>query len=121
MARHSKHSHKSYNKYGNRKKEFDGHKFDSKLELKRYKELKLLEKAGIITNLELKPKYTLQEGFSYKGEKFRPIVYTPDFRYEKNGKTVVEEVKGFPDTAYIIRKKLFLYANPDVDFVEIKE
>ena len=41
------------NKYFNKKVIIDGIKFDSKKEAKRYTELKLLKKAGIIKELEL--------------------------------------------------------------------
>ena len=45
-----------YRKYGNRKTVVDDIKFDSKAEARRYKELKLLEKSGIIKqSVEKKP------------------------------------------------------------------
>ncbi|MBQ2175640.1 MAG: DUF1064 domain-containing protein, partial [Alphaproteobacteria bacterium] len=46
-------------KYNNKKIIVDGIKFDSKKEALRYKELKMLEKAGIISNLQRQVKYTL--------------------------------------------------------------
>ena len=49
----------AYNKYRNIKTEVDGIKFDSKREAQRYQELKLLEKGGVISNLELQPKFEL--------------------------------------------------------------
>lgn len=55
-------------KYHNKKIIQDGIKFDSKLENKRYNELKMLEKAKIITDLKLQPKYELQPKFNRKGE-----------------------------------------------------
>ena len=47
-------------KYGNRKVTIDGITFDSKREMKRYCELKLLEKAGEISGLELQPEFDIQ-------------------------------------------------------------
>ena len=110
---------KPVNKHGNKKVTIDGNVFDSKMEGKRYRELKLLERAGEIFDLELQPKYRLQDAFKYDGTTYRSINYTPDFRYMKDGKIVVEEVKGFADTSYKIRKRLFLYQNPDILFYEL--
>ena len=46
-------------KYGNRKAVIDGITFDSKKEAQRYTELKLLEKAGKITGLQLQREFEL--------------------------------------------------------------
>ena len=51
------------NKYYNQKITIDGHEFPSKKEGNRYLELKLLQKAGEISNLELQPRFLLQESF----------------------------------------------------------
>jgi hypothetical protein len=47
------------NKYRNIKTIVDGITFASKKEAKRYSELKLLERAGMITDLELQPAFNL--------------------------------------------------------------
>lgn len=44
-----------YRKYHNTKTVADGIKFDSKLEAERYAQLKILERAGVIRELELQP------------------------------------------------------------------
>ena len=44
-------------KYGNTKVKVDGITFDSKAEARRYGELKLLERAGEITSMELQPTF----------------------------------------------------------------
>ena len=54
-----------YRKYGNQKVIIDGIKFDSKAEAERYKELKILERAGKIRGLRLQPKYLLQDNFNH--------------------------------------------------------
>ena len=46
----------SYNKFGNTKVVVDGIKFDSKKEANRYGNLKLLQKAGEISDLKLQVK-----------------------------------------------------------------
>ena len=48
-----------YSKFGAKKVERDGHKFDSKHEAGRYTELKLLQRAGKITDLRLQVPFLL--------------------------------------------------------------
>lgn len=103
------------NKYKASKVEFDGLKFDSKKEAKRYVILKELEKTGMIRNLERQVIYSLiptQRGADGKVIE-RECRYIADFRYEKNGKTVVEDVKGYRGgqaySLFKIKKKLMLY------------
>ena len=81
------------NKYKNRKVIVDDYIFDSIQESRRYKELKLLLKAGQIQNLELQPHFLLQESFRKNGKTYRKIEYIADFKYIENGKTIVEDVK----------------------------
>ena len=108
-----------YNKYNNKKTEVDGYTFASIKEAMRYQELKLLEKAGRIFNLELQPKFELVP----KTAKRREVNYVADFGYiEKDGDTltiVVEDVKGYRTKEYIIKRNLFEYQNPDIDFREV--
>ena len=79
------------NKYGARKVEFDGEKFDSKKELKRWHELQLLERAGHISNLKRQVPYVLIPD----NDKFRRMKYIADFTYEdRAGAEIVEDVKG---------------------------
>lgn len=128
-------------KYGNKKVVYNGIEFDSKKEALRYAELKLLEKAGKIKNLELQKVYELipaqfeETGEVYKRGKFvgqpkrgkcieQSVTYKADFSYiDENGKQVVEDVKGYRDPAsgsfarYIIKRKLMLY----VHGIKIKE
>ena len=93
----------------------NGIEFDSKGEHDRYIELKLLEQAGQISNLECHPSYeVLPKQETPEGKQnFRPVVYTPDFRYrDKEGKEVVEEVKSEYtryEKDYVIRRKLLFY------------
>ncbi len=70
-----------YMKYHNIKTIIDGIKFDSKLEAKRYLELKFLEKKGIIKDLVLKPSYELIPIFKKNNKTYRKTVYIADFGY----------------------------------------
>ena len=113
-------------KYHSKKTSVDGIIFDSKKEAKRYRELKLLEQAGEIANLQRQVKYTLIEpqyiptGEIYKrGSKKgqpkmelaeRECAYYADFVYtDKTGNTVVEDTKGMKTQDYKIKRKLMLY------------
>jgi hypothetical protein len=100
----------------------DGITFASKAEMLRYFELKLMERSGIISQLELQPEYVLQEAFAYRGERFRSITYRADFRYHDNTthRNVVEDVKGMYTEVYKLKKKLLLKRYPDINFVEVK-
>lgn len=97
-------------KYNNKK--HNG--YDSKREAKRAAELKLLEKAGVISHLQEQVVYELIPA-QYRivnGKKKcieRAIKYIADFQYVENGNTVVEDVKGFRTDVYRIKKKLMLY------------
>jgi len=116
------------NKHNNIKIVCDGYKFDSKMELKRYKELKLLQRAGKISALELQPTFILQKSFIVKSSKTKSglstiesIKYTADFLYKQDGRVIVEEVKGHKTTSYQIRKRLFLARLRDLQADEFRE
>ncbi len=109
------------NKYSAEKTTSDGKVFDSKKEAARYVELKFQEHCGLISNLETQPKYILQEGFKYNGKKKAAITFKLDFRYEKDGELIVEDVKGGNATiteAYSIRRRLLLKKFPEINFIE---
>ena len=111
-------------KFKNKKVTVNGKVFDSKKEAQRYQELKLLEKSGIIKDLELQKRFILLEGFKKNNKTYRPIYYYADFVYyliyEK--KTVVEDVKAskyFTTDVYKLKKKLFEYKYPDLTITEV--
>lgn len=105
-------------KYNNKKIQLDGMTFDSKKEASRYQELKLLEKAGVIKNLQRQVKFTLIPSQKIDGKVAeRECSYKADFVYQKNGKTVVEDTKGFRTADYIIKRKLMLQVH-DIKIVE---
>ena len=54
---------------------------------------------------------------SQKGE--RGVWYIADFVYEENGKTIVEDVKGYRTDTYIIKRKLFKLKYPEYQFQEV--
>lgn len=97
-----------YSKYKAYKTTVDDIVFDSALEAKRYKQLKLLEDVGTIKNLMLQPKFNLMDSFKYDGKTIRAIIYIADFMYEEDDKKIVEDVKGIRTKEYIIKSKLFI-------------
>ena len=106
-------SQKTKNKYNARKVEFRGEVFDSKKELDRYIELLAMEQRGEIKNLkrqvefELIPRQKKSDGHIERG-----CWYIADYVYEKDGKDVVEDVKGFRHSqaynVFTIKRKLML-------------
>ena len=101
---------KGFNKFGAKKCYALGILFDSQKEAHRYLYLKSEEAAGRIKNLELQPRFLLQEKFRYEGKAIRAIEYIADFMYidSSSGKIIVEDTKGMKTTDYNIKKKIFL-------------
>lgn len=96
------------NKYGAKKvKAFDGQVFDSQRECQRYGVLRLLERAGKISDLQRQVKYELIP----KQEGERACYYIADFVYYEDGKKVVEDCKGMKTDVYKIKKKLMLWVH----------
>lgn len=98
---------KKPNKYRNVPTVVDGIRFDSLKEGKRYGELKLLEKAGIIRNLQADKKQ-IRYQFVVNGQDVGR--YTPDFVYvdDATNAVIAEDCKS-PSSrteAYMIRKRL---------------
>ena len=110
------------NKYKNKKVEYDNIKFDSIKEQEHYKLLKLLEKSGIIKELELQKKFELQPSFiDNNGKKQRAITYIADFFYYETVQKIyiAEDVKGYKTDVYKLKKKMFMYQYPNIVFKEI--
>lgn len=126
---------KGKRKLNNRSIIIDGIEFDSQKEGNRYCELKLMQRAGVISNLELQKRYelipaqykTVETGEYYKvgAKKGQPktkevcieqsVVYVADFVYQKNGQTIVEDVKGYRDPSsatyakFVLKRKMMLW------------
>lgn len=102
------------NKYLAVSVEIDGYRFASGAEGRRYQELKLLEKAGEIVELQVHPKFP----FDIRGH--HVCTYVSDFLYKSSaGVLVVEDVKSAPTrTALYKLKKKLLFA---IYGLEVKE
>jgi hypothetical protein len=78
----------------------DGITFASKAEARRYQELKMLVKAGVIGDLRLQPRYP------FVVNRVKIGAYVGDFLYERDGVEIVEDVKGVLTPVYRLKKKL---------------
>lgn len=98
-------------KYHNKKIICDGYKFDSKKEANYYTKLKLLQRAGLIKDLELQKTFILQPSFKLNNKTLRQITYIADFTYisVSDNRQHVVDVKGFKTDVYKLKKKLFEY------------
>ena len=88
--------------------------YASRKEHRRANELRLMQRAGLITNLREQVSYELipaQRGADGKVLE-RACNYIADFVYtDKDGKTVVEDTKGVKTKEYIIKRKLMLHVH----------
>ena len=113
--------------------------YASKREAKRAAELRMMEKAGIIENLQEQVSFLLlptvyaradgsyfrwfeaenkKEAEKMAGEKLtlveKPVSYVADFVYERDGRQVVEDAKGFKDPSsatyakFVLKRKMML-------------
>lgn len=93
--------------------------YDSVKEHRRANQLKLMQRAGLISNLREQVKYVLiptqrdPQGNLLEKE----CSYYADFVYDKDGITVVEDTKGFRTPEYRLKRKLMLH----VHGISIKE
>lgn len=84
----------------------------SKREAKRGVELRLLEKAGEITELREQQKFKLlPTQYDQYGRCIeRAVTYTCDYSYRtKHGHFLCEDAKGVRTQQYILRRKMMLY------------
>lgn len=95
-------------KFNSQKKEVDGIIFDSTKEANFYLKLKILEKAGVITQIKLQPKFKYQiTYFSKNSECYKSGFYKADFQVTyKNGNIEIIDVKGFKTKEFKRKKKI---------------
>lgn len=88
----------------------DGEQFDSKKEALRWRELRILEKAGKIHGLKRQVRYLLiPTQYDDDGKCLeRSCNYFADFVYFEGPKLVVEDTKGYRTPEYVIKRKLML-------------
>lgn len=89
-----------HNKYANQIVETDGLTFHSKREARRWGELRLLERAGVISELRRQVCYELAVNGTHVCD------YYADFVYVEQGREIVEDAKGVRTKEFILKAKL---------------
>lgn len=109
------------NKYHNKPIVTQDGKFDSQREYSRWCELKLMQRAGLITDLRRQVKFNLVPAQRAQGKQGKvleyPVDYIADFVYTADGQQIVEDSKGAKTPDYIIKRKLMLWLHS----IRIKE
>ena len=92
--------------------------FDSVLEMKYYRDVILPNvESGLIKYYELQKEYELQPKFTHNGKTVLPIKYVADFYIEyTDGHKEVIDTKGLPDSVALLKRKMYWYHYPDVDY-----
>lgn len=108
-------------KYGAQRTTVGDQTFDSKREARRYVELTMLQRAGVICWLERQVPYLLYAPAlraAADGELVIVGTWLADFRYVEGGRVVIEDVKGVKTAVYRLKKKL-VEATYGVRIVEV--
>lgn len=96
-------------RYRNEPVAVDGEKFASKKQYARWCQLKMLEQAGKVSNLQREVPFELAPGVTLSGKRKPSLRYYADAVYEEDGVTVVEDTKSDitrRDPVYRIKKHL---------------
>lgn len=88
------------NKYGAKKIVIDNITFHSRKEGARYQELKLLLKGGVISDLEMQVKISIDINLVHV------CTYIADFKYWDGNNWIYEDVKGVKTPVYRLKQKL---------------
>ena len=97
------------NKYKNKLVTYNGIKFHSIGECRRYQELDLMVKGKVITDLKLQPKYPI----TINDEKICNVIM--DFEYIQNGIWILEDFKGFDTPVSKLKRKLLKAVYPSIE------
>lgn len=101
---------RQHRKYSNVPTMLDGMRFDSKAEAKRWAELSIMQKAGLIHDLKRQVPFELVPACKRpSGGSERAVKYVADFTYTRDGKPFCEDVKGKAVDVYILKRKLMLW------------
>ena len=100
------------------KRTYNGIVFDSVLEMKYYRDVLCpLVESGDVVSFELQKPYQLQPKFIHNGKTVQEIKYVADFFIVyKDGREEVIDTKGCPDSTAILKRKMFWYLFPDINY-----
>ena len=92
--------------------------FDSVLELRYYRDVLLpLVESGEVVEYELQRPYELQPKFVHDGRTVQAIKYVADFYVKySDGHEEVIDIKGFADATALLKRKLFWYTFPELNY-----
>lgn len=108
-------------KYGNVPTTVDGITFGSKAEARRYRTLLDMARRGEIEDLCTHARWLLLPAFvDSAGQSVRGIWYEDDFNYIRDGRRVVEDVKGHRTATFRLKSKLFRARYRDVLFLVVE-
>ena len=95
-------------KYRAKKQVVDGITFASRAEARRYGELKILQQAGKVSDLQMQVPFVLAPAVLIRGanRKSPALRYVADFVFVRDGARVIEDVKGALTQAYRIKRHL---------------
>lgn len=92
-------------KYGNVRTTIDGETFDSAAEARRYQVLKIMQRAGEISDLKRQVRFPL---LAHALVPVKVADYIADYVYlDANGAKVVEDLKGVKTDVFKLKAKLF--------------
>lgn len=103
-------------KYHNIKVIYQGQRFDSKKECRRFQELQMLERSGIISDLKTQVRFEI---VPKKNGNKRARYYVADFTYMENGKRIIEDVKSkatVADKVFSLKWALMHWLYPEYEF-----
>jgi len=121
---------RSHSKYYAQQVTIDGHRFASGAEAQHYQALKVAADQGWITDLVLQPRFVLQPKVKLpSGKTQRAVVYVGDFRFMRDGKDIVVDVKAATGRLKLrdgrsfdplhpmfrLKQKLFRVKYPEID------
>lgn len=100
------------------KRTHNGIVFDSVLEMKYYRDVLCpAVESGDVVSYELQKPYELQPKFRHDEKSVQSIKYVADFFIVyKDGHEEVIDTKGCPDSVALLKRKLFWYKFPDVNY-----
>jgi hypothetical protein len=97
----------SVTKYHNRRTTIDGITFDSQAEARRYEQLRLLQQAGDISELNVHERIVIVPAECIDGKLEHALHYEADFIYvSSDGWRVVEDVKGAQTPLFRLKWRL---------------
>lgn len=104
---------------GKQQRTYQGVTYDSKMEMEFYKEwIEPQIQSGDIIDCKRQVKYELQPSFVHEGKKILAVNYKSDFDITfSDGSFMVVDVKGRADNTALLKRKMFWYRFPDINYV----